>query len=187
MANSNKVPKSKTDADTRTYLQKFFTHVLQDIYWAEKYLLKALPTMQNAATTEQLQQAIGDHVGQTKEHVVRLEQAFELMGEKAQGKKCDAMEALVAEGEAVIAETEDGTMTRDAGMIVSAQKVEHYEIAVYGSLVQIARTMGRDDIAAILALTLEEEKQTDKLLTEIAESEINWEADLEDSPQRRIL
>lgn len=185
MANTKKTSsKAKTDennesAEPKTLLQSFFTDALKDIYWAEKHLVKSLPKMQEAATTEELQQAIGDHLAQTEEHVARLEQVFEMLGEKAQGKKCDGMEALVLEGESVVEETEEGSMTRDAGLIVAAQKVEHYEIATYGSLVQLARTMGRDEIAAILAQTLEEEKQTDKLLTEIAETEINWEAEQE--------
>ena len=166
-------------AETKTQLQAFFTDALKEIYWAEKHLVKSLPKMQSAATTDQLQQAIGNHITQTGEHVARLEHVFEILGEKAQGKKCDAMAALVTEGEAVVEETQDGSMTRDAGLIVSAQKVEHYEIAVYGSLVQIARTMGQDEIAKILSQTLHEEKETDKLLTEIAEVEINWEAEHE--------
>lgn len=162
-----------------TQLDKFFLDSLKDIYWAEKHLTKALPKMQKAATTEQLKQAIEDHTAQTEEQVERLEQVFEMLGKKAQAKKCDAMEGLVKEGESVVEETEDGSMTRDVGIIVSAQKVEHYEIAAYGSLVTLAKVMGHDDIAEILAQTLEEEKQTDELLTEIAESDINWEAELE--------
>jgi ferritin-like metal-binding protein YciE len=160
-------------------LDKFFTDALKDIYWAEKHLTKALPKMQKAATSEKLAQAIDDHLAQTEEHVVRLEQVFEALGKKAQAKKCDAMEGLVKEGESVVEETEDGSATRDVGIIVSAQKVEHYEIATYGSLVQLAKTMGNDEVAAILAKTLEEEKETDELLTEIAENDINWEAEQE--------
>ena len=160
-------------------LDKFFTDALKDIYWAEKHLTKALPKMQKAATSEKLAQAIDEHLAQTKEHVVRLEQVFEALGKKAQAKKCDAMEGLVKEGESVVEETEDGSATRDVGIIVSAQKVEHYEIATYGSLVQLAKTMGNDEVAAILAKTLEEEKETDELLTEIAENDINWEAEQE--------
>jgi ferritin-like metal-binding protein YciE len=137
--------------------------------------------MQKAATSEELQGAIQEHLAQTEEHVARLEKVFELLGKKAQAKKCDAMEGLVKEGESVIEETEDGSMTRDVGIIVSAQKVEHYEIAAYGSLVQLATTMGQDEVADILNETLEEEKQTDANLTEIAENSINWQAEEEDS------
>ncbi len=160
-------------------LDKFFHDALKDLYWAEKHLTKALPKMQKAATSEELQQAIDDHLAQTEEHVVRLEQVFEALGKKAQAKKCDGMEGLVKEGESVIEETEEGSATRDVGIIVSAQKVEHYEISAYGSLVQLAKTMGNDEIAAILEKTLEEEKETDELLTQIAENNINWEAEQE--------
>jgi ferritin-like metal-binding protein YciE len=162
-----------------TQLEKYFTDTLKDIYWAEKHLTKALPKMQKAATTEQLQSAIEKHIGETEEHVTRLEQVFEILGEKAQAKKCDAMEGLVKEGESVIEETEDGSMTRDVGIIMAAQKVEHYEIATYGGLVQLALTLGLDEAAGILEQTLEEEKQTDIGLTEIAENDINWEAEQE--------
>lgn len=169
-----------TAARTNTQLEKFFMDALKDIYWAEKHLTKALPKMQKAATSEELQQAIEEHLAQTEEHVARLEQVFEQLGKKAQAKKCDGMEGLTKEGESVIEETEDGSATRDVGIIVSAQKVEHYEISAYGSLVTLAKTMGQEEIADILAQTLEEEKQTDELLTQIAENNINWEAEMED-------
>ena len=167
-----------------TQLENFFTDALKDIYWAEKHLTKALPKMQKAATTEQLKIAIGEHLTQTEEHVNRLEQVFELMGKKAQAKKCDAMEGLIKEGDSIVEETEDGTMTRDVGIISAAQKVEHYEIATYGTLVQLAKTMGMDEVANILAETLEEEKQTDQGLTEIAENNINWEAEQEGEAEK---
>jgi len=164
-------------------LEKFFVDALKDIYWAEKHLTKALPKMQKAATSEELQQAIEDHLNQTKEHVNRLEQVFDQLGQKAQAKKCEAMEGLTKEGDTVVEETEDGTSTRDVGIIVSAQKVEHYEISAYGSLVTLARTMGQDEIADILNQTLEEEKEADELLTQIAESSINWQAQEEDEEE----
>jgi len=167
-----------------TQLENFFNDALKDIYWAEKHLTKALPKMQKAATTEQLKTAIGEHLTQTEEHVNRLEQVFELMGKKAQAKKCDAMEGLIKEGDSIVEETEDGTMTRDVGIISAAQKVEHYEIATYGTLVQLAKTMGMDEVANILAETLEEEKQTDQGLTEIAENNINWEAEQEGEAEK---
>jgi len=139
-------------------LEKFFTDSLKDIYWAEKHLTKALPKMQKAATSRELQNAIGEHISQTEEHVTRLEHAFEMLGQKPQAKKCEAMEGLLKEGETIIEETKEGSMTRDVGIIVAAQKVEHYEIATYGSLVQLANTMGHDDIAQVLQDTLDEEK-----------------------------
>lgn len=135
--------------------------------------------MQKAATTEQLQQAIEEHIAVTEEQVNRVEQAFEILGRKPQAKKCEGMEGLIKEGESVIEETEDGSMTRDAGLIISAQKVEHYEICAYGGMVSLANTLGLDEIADLLNQTLEEEKETDALLTEIAENNINWEAEQE--------
>lgn len=179
-ARKKPAPEKKSGTgEGNTQLEKFFTDSLKDIYWAEKALTKALPKMQKAATTEELQSAIEEHLGQTQEQVQRLEQVFELLGEKAQAKKCDAMEGLIKEGESIVEETEDGSMTRDVGIIMAAQKVEHYEIATYGGLVSLARTLGKDDVAEILSTTLEEEKQTDQGLTDIAENNINWEAEQE--------
>lgn len=163
-----------------TKLEKFFVDSLKDIYWAEKHLTKALPKMQDAATTDELKNAIGEHLTQTEEHVTRLEQVFEMIGQKAQAKKCDAMEGLVKEGESIVDETEEGTMTRDAAIIIASQKIEHYEIATYGSLVTLANTIGHEDVAEVLQTTLDEEKQTDENLTMIAENDINWEAELEE-------
>ncbi len=168
-------------------LEKLFLDSLKDIYWAEKHLGKALTKMQKASTTTQLQDAISNHIIQTEEHVTRLEKVFEKMGEKTKGKKCEAMEGLIKEGSSAVEETENGSMTRDAAIIMSVQKVEHYEIATYGTLAQLAETMGRDDIADILNQTLTEEKETDELLTEIAVNRINWEAEQEgntDSEER---
>jgi ferritin-like metal-binding protein YciE len=162
-----------------TQLEKFFHDSLKDIYWAEKQLVKALGKMKKSATTGELQNAIEQHIVQTEEHVARLDQVFEILGKKPQAKKCEAMEGLIKEGEEIIEETEDGSMTRDAAIIVAAQKVEHYEIATYGSLVQLAMVMGQDQAAEILKETLDEEKQTDQTLTEIAENNINWEAEQE--------
>lgn len=163
-----------------TQLEKYFHDSLKDIYWAEKALTKALPKMKKAATTEELQSAIEDHLAQTEGHVERLEQVFEMLGKKAQAKKCDAMEGLLKEGESIVEETEDGSMTRDVGIIMAAQKVEHYEIATYGGLVTLAKTMGNEEVAEILGQTLGEEKETDELLSQIAENDINWEAESED-------
>lgn len=159
-----------------TMLEEFFTDELKDIYWAEKHLVKTLPKMQKAATSDELKQAFGDHLEQTKGHVERLEQVFEMLGKKAQAKKCDAMEGITKEGEGIIEETEQGTATRDVGLVLAGQKVEHYEISTYGGLEQLARTLGKDDIADILAQTLAEEKEADSLLTSVAENNINYEA-----------
>lgn len=170
-------------AQSNSQLEKLFHDSLKDIYWAEKHLTKELPKMQKAATTQELKDAIEEHTTQTEEHVARLEQVFEMMGKKAQAKKCDGMEGLTKEGQSVVEETEDGSMTRDAGIIMSAQKVEHYEISAYGSLVALANTMGQNEVAEILNTTLEEEKQTDTLLSGIAENDINWEAEQEDESE----
>jgi ferritin-like metal-binding protein YciE len=160
-------------------LEEFFTDEIKDIYWAEKHLVKTLPKMQKASTSSELQNAIGDHLEQTKEHVTRLEQVFEILGQKPQAKKCDAMEGITKEGESVIEDTEDGTATRDVGVILAGQKVEHYEIATYGGLAQLARTLGHDDVAEILETTLSEEKEADELLTSIAENSVNYHAEQE--------
>ena len=180
---TKKAPAKKsngTPATQESALDKFFHDQLKDLYWAEKHLTKALPKMQKAATSEELQQAIEDHLAQTEEHVSRLEQVFELIGKKPQAKKCDGMEGLVKEGESVIEETEEGSATRDAGIITSAQKVEHYEISAYGTLVQLAKTIGNEEAAGILQTTLDEEKETDENLTQLAENSINWEASEEE-------
>jgi ferritin-like metal-binding protein YciE len=157
-------------------LEEFFMDMLKDIYWAEKHLTKALPKMKAAATTEQLQKAFGDHLKQTEQHVTRLEKAFELLGKRAQAKKCEAMEGLTKEADSMTEETEDGSMTRDVALIAAGQKVEHYEIATYGTLVQLASNMHLNEVANLLEQTLKEEKQADSLLTNIAEKNVNWQA-----------
>lgn len=161
-------------------LTEFFVDSLKDIYWAEKQLVKTLPKMQKAATSQQLKDAIVTHLEQTKEQVSRLEQVFEILGKRAQAKKCDAMEGLTKEGESIIEETDKGTATRDVGIIMAAQKVEHYEIATYGGLVQLAKTLGQTQISDLLAETLAEEKETDELLSQIAENDVNYEASEEE-------
>ncbi|HEX6168632.1 MAG TPA: ferritin-like domain-containing protein [Chitinophagaceae bacterium] len=160
-------------------LEKLFTDSLKDIYWAEKQLTKTLPKMKKAATTDELKSAIEEHLAQTEGHVKRLEQVFDMCGKKVQAKKCDAMEGLIKEGESVVEETQNGSMTRDAGIIMAAQKVEHYEIATYGSLVQIAKTLGMNDAADVLHLTLNEERLADEKLTEVAEWHVNQAAEKE--------
>jgi ferritin-like metal-binding protein YciE len=163
-----------TVSDSR--LEEFFIDELKDIYWAEQHLVKTLPKMQEASSSSQLKNAISDHLEQTKEHVSRLEKVFDMLGQEAEAKKCDAMEGITDEGEEIISDTEDGTATRDVRVIMAGQKVEHYEIATYGSLVQLAKTLGHDDVAQLLATTLEEEKKADELLTSIAENNVNYEA-----------
>src|SRR5215831_11650869 len=169
--NSNQSSSGTGNVDQRhPMLEKFFVDELKDIYWAEKHLVKALGKLSKSATTDELRQAFEDHQAQTEAHVDRLEQVFEMFGKKAQAKKCEAMDGLSKEAESIVEDTEDGTMTRDVGLIMAAQKVEHYEIATYGSLVQLANTMNLPEIAELLEQTLEEEKETDQLLTSIAEN-----------------
>jgi len=175
--------KTTTTAMPDSMLEKFFQDELKDIYWAEKHLVKTLPKMKKAATSAELQAAFDEHLNVTKEHVARLEQVFEMLGKKAQAKKCDAMAGITEEGEGIIEETEAGTATRDVGLILSAQKVEHYEIATYGGLAQLAITLGLDDVAEILRTTLEEEKEADETLTGIAENDINYEASEEEEDE----
>lgn len=161
------------------YLEKFFFDQLKDIYYAEQKITQGLQELQEAATTEELKEAFEDHLFQTQRHVRRLEKVFEALGQKAEGKKCEAIEGIIREAQQIIEETEDNTITRDAALIMAAQKVEHYEIATYGGLVQMAITMGQYEVAEILDRTLMEEEDTDLLLTEIAECEINVMAEFE--------
>ncbi|MDB5279593.1 MAG: hypothetical protein JWR61_4548 [Ferruginibacter sp.] len=160
-------------------LEKFFTDQLKDMYYAEQQLTKAIPKMEEASTSEELKEAFNDHLHQTQKHVKRLEKVFKLLGKEAEGKKCEAIEGLVKEANTIISETKAGSATRDAALIIAAQKVEHYEIASYGGLVQLALTMNLDEVSDILDTTLMEEEDTDQLLTDIAENSINMEAEAE--------
>jgi ferritin-like metal-binding protein YciE len=176
-ATANK-PRSKAapSKEEEGKLKEFFHDEIKDIYWAEKKLVQTLPKLAKAATSEELRDAFTNHLEETKEHVSRLEQVFELLGEKVQAKKCDAMEGITEEGASVIEDTEDGASTRDVALILAGQKAEHYEIATYGGLAQIARTLGLKDIVSILETTLEEEKKADSTLTELAEGSVNEQA-----------
>lgn len=168
---------SRIDAKmSNSEFHRFFIDELKDIYWAEKHLAKTLPKMKKASTSPELATAFDKHTQETEKHISRLEQVFELLGKKATGKKCDAMVGLVTEAESVVNDTEKGSMVRDAALILSAQKVEHYEIAAYGTLKTFAANMGHNDVVKLLNETLENEKATDVALTKIAESYINKEA-----------
>lgn len=156
-------------------LRDLFVDSLKDIYWAEKALTKALPKMAKNASTPNLVKAINDHLEETKEQVTRLEDVFKSIGEKAVAKKCDAMEGLIKEGDGILEETEPGAV-RDAGIIAAAQKVEHYEIATYGTLAAFARILGEDQAARLLQQTLTEEKHADATLSEAAFNNINFDA-----------
>jgi ferritin-like metal-binding protein YciE len=145
---------------------------LKDIYDAEKQLTKALPKMAKKATAEELKTAIEEHLRQTEQHIERLDQVFEQLGIPARGMKCEGMKYLIKEGDDMIGEAADDS-TRDAVMIASAQKVEHYEIAAYGTLRTWANVLGQTEAAALFGETLEEEKQADQKLTQIAEAFVN--------------
>lgn len=160
-------------------LSEFFYEELRDIYGAEKQLTQALPKMRKAATSQDLALAFEDHLKVTQDQIARLEQIFQALGRKPEAKKCEGMEGLIKEGESVIKDTEQGSATRDVGLIVSAQKVEHYEIAAYGSLRQLAKTIDKAEISKLLEQTLQEEKETDMLLSNLAETLINQEASAE--------
>src|SRR6195952_4276621 len=152
---------------TESALNELFIDELKDIYWAEKHLTSALPKMAKAATSEELRTAIQNHLAETENHVTRLEQAFKTIGEKAVAKKCEEMAGLIKEGDEIIADTEKGSITRDVGIISAAQKVEHYEIASYGTLKTLAGVLGYNEAAGLLEETLAEEKNADSLLTQV--------------------
>ncbi|MFE3846792.1 ferritin-like domain-containing protein [Flavobacterium sp. LB3P45] len=165
----------KAKPDAARGLRDFFEDGLKDIFWAEHALTKALPKMAKNATSSKLISAFENHLKETEEHVVRLEKVFETLGIKAVGKKCDAMEGLLKEADGIMEETQIGVV-RDAAIIAAAQKVEHYEIATYGTLHAYAITLGENKASTLLSKTLEEEKKADVTLTEIALSDINLEA-----------
>lgn len=156
-------------------LMKLFEDELKDIYWAEKALTKALPKMAKNATSPELVEALENHLAETEQQIEKLETVFELIEKKAVAKKCEAMAGLIKEGEEIMKETEKGPQ-RDAGIISAGQKVEHYEIATYGTLRTFAETLDLHEAADILAEILEEEKNADATLTEVAVSAINVEA-----------
>jgi len=157
-------------------LQTLLVEQLKDVYDAEKRLTKALPKMMKKVSHDELRSAIESHLAETKEHVARLEQAFEALGETAKGKTCAGMKGFLEEGDEHAAEDYDDDGLRDAAIIGSAQRVEHYEIAAYGTILAHARLLGLDDVVSILEPTLEEEKAADEKLTEIAEGVVNLDA-----------
>lgn len=156
-------------------MEELFLGELRDLYDAEKQLTKALPEMAKAASADELREAFTEHLEQTKGHVERLEQIFEALGEKGTGKKCAAMAGLIKEGNEVVDDSDESAV-RDAGLIAAAQKVEHYEMSGYGSARTHAEILGKKRAASLLKQTLEEEKEADAKLNEIATSMINEEA-----------
>ena len=156
-------------------LETLFHDTLKDIYYAERTILKALPKMARAAQSPDLKQAFEKHKEETQGHVERLQQVFELLGKRAQGKTCPAIDGIVEEGEEIIAEYK-GTPALDAGLIAAAQAVEHYEITRYGTLKRWAEVLGMSDAVTLLDATLQEEAATDEALTELADAAVNQEA-----------
>jgi ferritin-like metal-binding protein YciE len=168
-------------------LRELYLDELKDLYSAENQLVKALPKMAKAASSDELRQGFEDHLEQTKGHVQRLEQVFEMLNESGKGKKCAGMEGLIKEGSEVMGEDfEEATM--DAALIGAAQRVEHYEIAAYGTVCEFAQILGESEQESLLRETLQEEKETDEKLTELAKeinSQANDEAEGEDQAQDR--
>lgn len=177
LEDNSSTPSSEQPSQGDAGLEELFLDSIKDIYWAENHLVKVLPKLLKAAGTQRLQEAFSDHLEVTKGHVARLEQIFELLGEKKQAKKCDAMEGLSMEGEGIIEDTLEGTTSREVGLILAAQKTEHYEIATYKGLAKLATALGKNDVAAILSQTLTEEQEADALLASIAENDLDYNTD----------
>jgi ferritin-like metal-binding protein YciE len=153
-------------------LDDLFVHTLQDIYYAENQIVKSLPRMISKATDPQLKQGFETHLRETEGQVERLKQVFQMHGQEPKGVTCAAMDGILAEAEEIIGDIGDSNVL-DAAMLSSAQAVEHYEITRYGTLIALAKQLGRNDCANVLHETLEEEKATDRKLTQLAESRIN--------------
>jgi ferritin-like metal-binding protein YciE len=158
-----------------TTMDQLFLDEIRDLYDAEKQLTKALPKMAAGASSEELRTAFADHLEQTQEHVTRLEEIFDALGEKGTGKKCAAMQGLIKEGSELMTAMDEGAL-RDAGLIAAAQKVEHYEISGYGSARTHAHLLGNSEAVSLLDETLNEEKEADRKLNDLAENTINSEA-----------
>lgn len=156
-------------------MEDLFLEQIADLYDAEKRLVKALPKMAEASTSQSLGQALQSHLLETEGHVTRLEKIFGMLGKDPKGQTCDAMKGLISEGEDIVSDI-DKSALRDAGVIAAANRVEHYEIAAYGSARTFAQTLGLTQAAALLEETLQEEKKADQKLTQLAESMINEEA-----------
>lgn len=174
--NKSESGKIAAKKDAAKDLQDLFEDGLKDIYWAEKALKKELPKMEKNATSPDLKAAIASHLIETEEHIKRLEAAFKSIGKKAEAEKCDAMDGLLEEGKGIMKDTEIGAV-RDAGIIAAAQKVEHYEIATYGTLAAFAKVLGHKEALKLLLATLKEEKQCDKTLTGLADTNLNSKAE----------
>ncbi|MDQ1081381.1 ferritin-like domain-containing protein [Pseudoroseomonas cervicalis] len=157
-------------------IDDLFLHTLKDIYYAERQILKALPKMAKAAQSEELREGFLLHRDQTQGQIERLQQVFEALGKRAQGVTCEAINGLIEECEELLEEAPQPSAVRDAGLVASAQAVEHYEMARYGTLIAWAKVSGKQDILALLEANLQEEKETDTLLNKMANGKINPQA-----------
>jgi ferritin-like metal-binding protein YciE len=166
-------------------LRDLFVEQLKDIYWAEKAITKALPKTIKNVTSQDLVNALNEHLQFTHQQVSRLENVFDIIGKKPKAEKCEAMEGLIKEAEEIMKNSEEGVV-RDAGIIAAQQKIEHYEIATYGTLRSFANILGETEAASLLSETLDEEKEADVKMTELAESTINLQAADEDEETREM-
>lgn len=172
---SKKSASSEQPSMKSSQLMKLFEDELKDLYWAESALVKAIPKMIKNATSQELNNALTAHLEETTVHVTRLENVFTLIKVKAVAKKCEAMDGLIKEASDIMESCEEGSM-RDAGIISAAQKVEHYEIASYGTLRQFAETLDLTEVSQLLEATLQEEKEADLKLSDVAMDAINVDA-----------
>jgi ferritin-like metal-binding protein YciE len=172
-------PRQRTAPEKDANLRMLFVDEIKEIYGAEQHQLLVLPLMKKAASSLRLQNVLAGHLDCTRDHAERLEQVFKKMRQKPEARKSETILGIARECETAIATTEKGTATRDAGIILAVQKLEHYEIGTYGTLTQMARTLDLDDIADLLEMNLLDEKEADDLLTSLAENYINLEASRE--------
>ena len=172
-SSTKKTSKSKNEQTTQAEFHEFFVEQMKDIYWAEQHLIKGLQKMAGAATSLQLKKAFEKHYTESQKQICEVEQIFELLGEKPSAKRCAAMAGLLEEAEEMIQDTERNSFVRDAGLILAAQKSEHYEIATYGTLKALAAYLPEKKVAKMLSKILEGEKKTDAALTCLAEDFIN--------------
>ena len=168
-------PQRETISDHNSKLERLFEDELKDIYWAEKALVRALPKLLRNVTSEELYKVLEDNLTETEDHVVRLESVFRTLGKEPKPNKCEAMAGLIREADEIMSHTEIGPV-RDAGIISAVQKVEHYEMASYGTLRTFASTLGLDRAVRLLQENLDEERAADNRLSELAMSAINFEA-----------
>jgi len=163
----------------KTLLEEYFVYELRDLYGAEQQLLNVLPRWKSEAISPDLASAIEEHIAHTQQHITRLQVVFDMMGEAMRPRKCEAIEGIIREADTTLAEANGNSATHDVALVMSIQKAEHYEIATYGGLITLARTIGQDDVAEILKHTMAEEKEMDELLSGLAETNINEEASTE--------